>query len=69
MTRQHETPKVLHIQECDEFGNVKTVRYYREDVIHDFVKTVTNKAQEIYIEAESRRSPESRPDDNEAINV
>ena len=37
MTEQYKTPKVLHIQETDCDGNIRTVRYIREDMMENFL--------------------------------
>lgn len=38
MTKIYMTPSVLHILECDSDGNTQIVRYYREDIVANFVK-------------------------------
>lgn len=52
MTGIYKTPKYLHIQECDMDGNVRTVKYYREDIINDFVVRVARDLQRIQDEAD-----------------
>lgn len=47
MTKIFETPKVLHIQECDVDGNTRIVRYYREDTINYFLDIVKASIQKI----------------------
>lgn len=52
MTGIYKTPTHLHIQECDTDGNVRTVKYYREDIINDFVVRVARDLQRIQDEAD-----------------
>lgn len=40
MTEIYKTPEVLHLQERDKDGNLRIVRYYREDIIDSFVARV-----------------------------
>lgn len=47
MTGQYNTPNVLHLIERDRDGNVRTVRYYREDTINNFVNSVKLMLSEI----------------------
>lgn len=52
MTEIYKTPKHLHIQECDSDGNIRTVKYYREDIINDFVIRIVRDLQRIQDEAD-----------------
>lgn len=52
MTGIYKTPKHLHIQECDEDGNIRAVKYYREDIINDFVVRIARDLQRIQDEAD-----------------
>ena len=52
MTEIYKTPKHLHIQECDSDGNIRTVKYYREDIINDFVVRTARDLQRIQDEAD-----------------
>lgn len=47
MTGIYNTPEVLHIQECDVDGNKRIVRYYREDILEDFIMNTTARLREI----------------------
>lgn len=47
MTGTYKTPEVLHITECDGDGNRMLVRYYREDVINNFVMKTEKRLKEI----------------------
>ena len=40
MTEQYKTPKVLHIQETDCDGNIRTVRYIREDMMERYLDSI-----------------------------
>ena len=55
MTEIYKTPKHLHIQECDSDGNIRTVKYYREDIINDFVIRIARDLQRIQDEADEPR--------------
>ena len=60
MTEIYKTPKHLHIQECDTDGNVRTVRYYREDIINVFIARTARDLQRIQDEADE---PQKREDE------
>lgn len=47
MVREYGLPMVLHFQERDVDGNRRTVRYFRETVITDFVLYASHKAKKI----------------------
>lgn len=42
MTEQYKTPKVLHIQETDCDGNIRTVRYIREDMMERYLDSIND---------------------------
>lgn len=52
MTKLKETPKVIHILECDEDRNTRTVRYYREDIIEHFTDMVNVELRKIKTESD-----------------
>ena len=60
MTGIYKTPKHLHIQECDEYGNIRTVKYYREDIINDFVVRIARDLQRIQDEADEPQKREGK---------
>ena len=47
MTEQYKTPKVLHVQEtyCD--GNIRTVRYIREDMMENFLYSMKSSYEKL----------------------
>jgi len=52
MTNIYGTPKVLHIIETDNEGNKRTVRYYREGIVVNFVESVKRMLDNIESEAD-----------------
>ena len=58
MTGIYKTPRVLHIQECDDYGNRRTVRYYREDLVDDFVMTISCMLKDMQAEADAMEKHE-----------
>ncbi len=52
MTGLYNTPNVLHLIERDRDGNERTVRYYREDTINNFVHSVKVMLSEIGMKAD-----------------
>ena len=59
MTGLYNTPKVLHIIETDCDGNQRTVRYYREDTIVNFVENVRRRLDNIENEADRWESKQN----------
>ena len=60
MTKAYETPSVMHIMECDDYGNTRIVRYYREDIIKSFADTCIEKLNAIQEEADSGETERSK---------
>lgn len=53
MTGLYNTPKVLHLQECDQDGNKRIVRYYREDSIEFLADSVKRYVEMMKDEADA----------------
>ena len=52
MTEIYKTPRVVYVLECDTDGNIRKIRYYREDIIESFVDCVKDRLKKIREEAD-----------------